>query len=98
MGMFDDIRCRKPLPDGCTEEWFQTKDLGCDLSKFEIDGDGRLMRFGEGFWGEEPLTEPEDMEHHGYLNFYTSDSAGIWHEYDAKFTDGKLVEIKLHNA
>lgn len=34
------------------------------------------------------------IEHHGHFNFYGS-SPDAWHEYDAKFTDGRLVEIKL---
>lgn len=31
--------------------------------------------------------------YHGYVNFYTNVN-NIWYEFDAKFTDGKLVEIK----
>ena len=48
-----------------------------------------------------------DQNHHGYLKFYTSTSLPSaegrptynWHEYRAKFTDGRLVEIvKIHDA
>ena len=35
----------------------------------------------------------ETIPHHGYVNFYTSISKK-WYELNAKFTDGKLVEIK----
>jgi hypothetical protein len=35
----------------------------------------------------------ETIPHHGYVNFYTSISKK-WYEFNAKFTDGKLVEIK----
>jgi len=35
-----------------------------------------------------------DLEHHGMFNFYGNDSDGVWHEYNAKFTDGALVDIK----
>lgn len=35
----------------------------------------------------------ETIPHHGYVRFYTSIS-GKWYEFNAKFTDGKLVEIK----
>lgn len=92
MGMFDEIRCKQPLPDGCEIEWFQTKDLGCDLARFEITEDGRLLQIGAG-WLEAELDSPEDYEHHGMLNFYGTDGQKIWHEYNAKFTDGRLVEI-----
>lgn len=30
---------------------------------------------------------------HGRIRFYGNDVAGRWHEYVAKFTDGRLVEI-----
>ena len=35
----------------------------------------------------------ETMPHHGYVNFY-SHIGSEWYEFNAKFTDGKLVEIK----
>lgn len=35
----------------------------------------------------------ETVEHHGYVNFY-SNVGDDWYEFNAKFTDGKLVEIK----
>jgi len=34
-----------------------------------------------------------DIEHHGYVNFYTSVN-NIWYEFNAKFTDGRLVIIE----
>ena len=34
-----------------------------------------------------------DAQHHGWVNFYGTDAAGGWREYNAKFTDGQLVEI-----
>ena len=39
-----------------------------------------------------------DANYHGFLNFYGSsgkheDDTYRWHEYNAKFTDGNLVEI-----
>lgn len=30
---------------------------------------------------------------HGWLNFYDYNEKDEWHEYNAKFTDGRLVEI-----
>jgi hypothetical protein len=97
--MFDEIRFSQPMPDGyTTSEWFQTKDMGCDLSQYEVGTDGRLMRTRSGCWGEEELTAPEDEDFHGWLNFYTHDKATGWHEYRAKFTDGRLVEIVPANG
>ena len=37
----------------------------------------------------------EDANYHGLVNFYGSDKGNVWHEYNAKFTDGQLVEISL---
>jgi hypothetical protein len=36
------------------------------------------------------------IPHHGYVNF-GSQVNGKWYEFNAKFTDGKLVEIKRIN-
>lgn len=35
-------------------------------------------------------------EAHGIVNFYGEDVNGKRHEYDAKFTDGQLIGIKVH--
>jgi hypothetical protein len=35
----------------------------------------------------------ETIPHHGYVRFYSSINRE-WYEFNAKFTDGKLVEIK----
>ena len=42
MGMFDDIRCERPLPDGWHRRGMQTKDLDCDLSQYRITAEGTL--------------------------------------------------------
>lgn len=42
MGMFDDVRCDVPLPDGHTGQSFQSKDFECEMSKYTITKDGRL--------------------------------------------------------
>lgn len=48
MGMFDEIRCKVPLPVRIgvdhTEHWFQTKSLACQLDCYEIREDGSLWR------------------------------------------------------
>lgn len=35
----------------------------------------------------------ETIPYHGFINFY-SEIKGKWYEFDAKFTDGKLVSIE----
>jgi hypothetical protein len=45
MGMFDDLRCRYPLPvEGANELRYQTKDLDCQMDQYEIREDGTLWR------------------------------------------------------
>lgn len=44
------------------------------------------------------FTSSSECEFHGIMNFYGSEGDSAigthkWHEYNAKFTDGKLVEI-----
>jgi hypothetical protein len=47
-------------------------------------------------WQRAMTTERKEriVDFHGAFNFYKFDSNGVSHEYEAKFTDGKLVEIK----
>src|SRR3990167_1568788 len=102
MGMFDDVLCEAPLPDGYEGE-FQTKDLECTLTTYKITTEGRLLS-REYEWednAEAPLgfwrvaKSWSDIGYHGFLNFYGSDDEGNWDENDAKFTDGDLIEITL---
>lgn len=44
------------------------------------------------------IRSKHDSNFHGVLNFYSHDKAGVWREYNAKFTDGKLIEIKAETA
>ena len=85
MGMFDDVKY-----DGRD---FQTKDFECEMHQYRIEG-GRLLR-RQVRWGEgDNIIEdpPLDIGFHGWLNFYRG-NAREWEEYNAKFTDGNLVEI-----
>ena len=115
MGMYDNLSCAVPLPDGYTGGGFQTKDLDCILARVEIRADGTLWieRFNQEVVPETERPYPnetgilalvgmlrsvnvrwEQVRLHGILNFYAGD-ATTWHEYDAKFTDGKLVSIAV---
>lgn len=100
MGMFDEIRCEAPLPDGydASEVWFQSKSFPdpC-LCRYTITREGRLID-----------SRGNDLEPEGYLTFYTSDpedskpsvpgrsrSPGRWREYRARFVAGQLGRIEL---
>jgi hypothetical protein len=44
MGMFDNLQCKSPLPDGSdNSRWFQTKDFDCALDNYTITAEGRLI-------------------------------------------------------
>jgi hypothetical protein len=84
MGMFDTIQCEKPLPGEPkppVHAWLQSKDFKRGLEVYRITADDRLI----GLSGEA-------LPFHGILNFYTYED-DIWFEYEAKFTDGVLIEI-----
>ena len=82
MGLFDTIACDHPLPDGCPANEFQTKSLGCGMDTYRLTAGGRLLN-----------TQGTDTGAHGVLRLYTSEAAGQWWEYEAKFTDGQLVYL-----
>lgn len=89
MGMYDEILCEAPLPDGHDPggAWFQTKSFPdpC-LCRYIITGSGRLVD-----------SQGNDLEPEGYLTFYTRDNEGMqggrWREYRAQFEGGKLTRI-----
>lgn len=91
MGMYDSIYVKDlsilPLTEREREvitpetEW-QTKCLDCVLQKLYLNPNGRL----------ETWPADEAWEYHGYVNFYTG-TKGVWIEFVAKFTNGKMVSI-----
>lgn len=101
MGLFDEIVCEYPLPDGWVPPagtLFQTKDTEDQyLSRFTLGADGKLRR-----------ESGEVLEHHGAVEFYTSNWAGFAHwgvmtsddepywtaEYVALFDHGALLKIE----
>lgn len=106
MGMFDDIRYEyaAPLPDGYEGRDFQTKEFGCNLARYKISAEGRILQplddqgdVAGVFAG--PVVRWRDVHFHGWLHFYTYITRhdmhdGEWHGYYAKFTDGQLVKIE----
>lgn len=99
MGMYDNLICKHPLPDGyatrkCT---FQTKDFECILQDIVIEEDGSLV-----------VGEEKRPHFHGTIEFYhtnvvaigkgfvsTEDNTDPWfREYTAFYTYGKLDKIE----
>lgn len=69
MGMFDELRCDYPLPDGFDPagDWFQTKDTPDQyLSRYILRSDGVLIEEATG----------ETLPFHGALTFYTGNIVG----------------------
>lgn len=132
MGMFDYIRCERPLPDGWKADELQTKDFNCEMCTHVITSDGRLMLERVDSVEEVPKDQrtypnAEDgtfqalcgslqfnksahaaLDFHGWVEFYGLETidyepnqqsgvrgAPIYksHNYRAKFTDGRLIEI-----
>lgn len=102
MGMYDDVVVHADIdlpgfPAGEPRN-FQTKDTFEPLSlrRLDLTAAGRLVQITPGCYGEVDISElPQDTDFHGILNFYTYIGQNVddWHEYNAKFTDGQLVEI-----
>jgi len=99
MGMYDNLWCRRILPDGLDgkDYTFQTKSLECNLWQYEILDNGTLVRHDLNDESSQGSSRKyRVIDHHGYVLFYHGVRKGIdieWHEYSAKFTDGYLVEI-----
>ncbi len=107
--MYDELICEMSLPDGITDtDGFQTKSLDNVLDRYTITAEGELWREAYQWgWSESRELKPERILHHGWLNFYTfigepydpeksKERLKVWLEYDAKFTDGKCVELKVN--
>src|SRR3990170_70967 len=84
MGMFDNVKCEVPLPDGYSA-LFQTKDLDNMLTTYKISEEGRLLKtlYELQEDDEAPLGRWlvgigwEDTNFHGVLRFYDYDHAGL---------------------
>jgi hypothetical protein len=85
MGMYDEIHCDAPLPDGYkgTLAGFQTKSFpDPGMQRYKITSAGRLID-----------ALGNDLEPDGYIAFYTSDTDSTWREYRARFLAGQLSVI-----
>lgn len=73
---------------------FQSKGWECRLGILIITDEGTLIyEYYESLFEDEERTKKILTDYHGYLNFYDYVNTQ-WFEFNAKFTDGKLVEIK----
>lgn len=97
MGMFDEIVVPRSLLPGTPPDFvqdthvFQTKDLICDLSRYEVDDSGRFI-------------DDDVKDFTGSINFYSNNQCASWGKiaytrngenaesvsYTAVFVDGKL--------
>jgi hypothetical protein len=109
MGMFDYIclgdQVAMPVPEEMVNFkniQYQTKSLDNTLSCYFIENDGYLY-VRENFYEEEDkkdLKEKKKLFYHGIIRFYayeTTDLVDYCADFDAKFTDGVLQDIKLIN-
>jgi hypothetical protein len=97
VGMFDDLTCEMPLPDGKPAIPFQTKDLDCELNQYTITPDGRLAR-------NDGRGEPNEWnDFTGTLRFYgyegdpneIEDFSTVWREYEATVEKGQVMKLKV---
>jgi hypothetical protein len=106
MGMYDDIRFEVDIPGDPKPKHpqFQTKDFDCEMDSYVVKKDGALHLTS---WDPDvkEFKEIGPRDYHGMLRFYTLEDiegTGVvgrrshtWFEYQAKFTDGKLQDIKV---
>ena len=88
---------------------FQTKSLDCTLDNYVITNNGELYRevweykwidddthYFKGYSEKVPGSYRREYltDYHGDIIFYEGKSAdGVWREYTARFTEGKLTRI-----
>jgi hypothetical protein len=100
MGMFDEVRCKYPMPvkQDFSDQWFQTKSLDCFLDKYEIREDGTLWECeynGGGDWVQVKCFT-------GEIRFYRFHSELVgqrgnrgWVEFSSYFVRGELKQLEL---
>lgn len=87
MGMHDSITVRHPA---CRPGCYQSKDLECGLDEYELREDGTLVSVYQFTTdGREEILFTET----GEVRFY-GDFDGVWVEYSAYFSKGKLLHIE----
>lgn len=90
MGMFDQLRIKRVMPDGYrSDDWYQTKSMECLLVDYEVDEAGQL-------WELDVCELPNQkgkqaLSYTGGIHFYQDNRY-----YDALFDTGKLLLIRIH--
>jgi len=82
MGMFDELHCELPLPDGQPGTSAQTKSLACTLERYTLSASGRLLR-----------ADGSDTGFHGVLHFHCPGPERTLRRFEAKLTDGQLQHL-----
>jgi len=85
MGMYDEIQCDAPVPDGYSDagERYQIKSFPDPrLQRYKITRSGKLIDVLD-----------NDLGPDGYIVFYIEDRDSIWREYRARFVSSQLQEI-----
>lgn len=105
MGMFDRIVLDKevflPLPEEMHKFQrleYQTKSLDCTLSTYLINADGYLYLTNRDYESDDLIEEKERIDYHGIINFGAYEATDLIDysvDFEAKFTDGVLQNIKL---
>lgn len=108
MGMFDNLRYNgelyqtKDFECQMTDYWIEDGKLIASIGYYEStpkaerpypDAPDDDFRSACGCirWVE---TERRDFKFHGFVNFYRMATGDVWEEYNAKFTDGALIEVQ----
>lgn len=114
MGLFDNVKCNVPLPCGRRPpgRWFQTKSLYCNMYRFTITDQGRLIyhrcRLEE--IGKREIrpgvvvpryrsvgVADVDMEYHGDI-LLGGTVDGQYAQFVARFTHGALEWIRPYDS
>lgn len=77
----------------------QTKSFECEMSMVHLNDDSIVI--GAPYYAEDDEKEKQTVitDYHGFVTFYTSGTSHWFYEFTAKYTDGKLIEVKrLHES
>lgn len=101
MGLFDDVTCEYPLPDGreVAGRAFQTKSLRCCMDRLTITAAGRLILHqnpptGDGRFARSAHLAGIDLDYHGDLDLYGIDLSGCAAHHAVRFTNGAVEWIR----
>ena len=89
MGMYDNIQCDVPLPDGWQPSDLQSKDLACELDHYTITANGRLIRKYVSGYEDVPEAEWAYKNSDGLLE-------KIWHEASKKRKIYSVCDMNYH--